>query len=136
MKCPEGIRQCPHNWTDCDLCANMEKCKSGMYKPEEEAPESDIEVVVKAATISEKVRDSEVQKNADSIRGTWMEKFDQMTEEERLAEFMRYRPPSLHEKEAIPLDGPSRPGGGSHCKVPPKPPYKTPEYLKNWGNDR
>jgi len=128
VDCPEGIRQCPHGWTDCNLCANLQMCMAGLYRLEE-----DLEKVIQAAKIAEQTINAEVQKNSEGIRGTWMEKFDLMTEEERLVEFMKYHPPSLHEKEAIPLDGPSAPGGGGHCKVPPKPPYKMPEYLKNWG---
>jgi len=114
MNCPKGIRQCPHNWTDCNLCAHLEACKAGIYKPE---PETDIGVVVKAAEIVEEIVHTEVVQSVASIRGTWAERFKAMTEDEKWADMRKYHPPSLHDKQPIPLDGPSAPGGGSKSKA-------------------
>lgn len=113
MNCPKKIRQCPEGWTDCHLCSNKALCDTNSYVPEQK---TDIEVVIEAAKISETVINAEVKKNVESIRGTWMEKFDQMSEEERMEEFMRYHLPDLHSKEPVPA-GNGLPGGGSKSKV-------------------
>lgn len=109
MNCPKEIRKCPHNWSDCSMCAHERMCIAGLYKPEV----SDIEVVIEAAEICEKVVQDEVVEAIEKIRGTWAEKFNAMSEDERWADYFKHHPPSLHDKTPIPLDGPSSPGGGS-----------------------
>jgi len=134
MKCPSEIRVCPNGWTDCSLCAHLKACEAGTYTAELESPELETDLGIIITEVTEPVVQAEVVESDASIRGTWASRLNAMTEAERWAEYRKYHPPSLHDKEAIPLDGPSAPGGGGHCKVPPKPPYKMPEYLKTWGN--
>lgn len=113
MNCPKELRQCPNGWTDCSLCVNERLCIAGLYKPEE----SDIEVVIKAAEICERVVQADAVESAKKCRGTWAEEFLSMDEDERWAEYRKYKPPSLHDKQPIPLGGPSAPGGGSKNKA-------------------
>ena len=113
MKCPKELRQCPSGWSDCELCAHERMCIGGLYKPEE----SDIEVVIRAAEIAEIVVHDEAVESVEKCRGTWAEEFGKMSEDERWAEYRKYKPPSLHDKTPIPLDGPSSPGGGSKAKM-------------------
>ena len=131
MKCPKEIRVCPNGWTDCSLCVNEKLCIAGLYKPEET---TDLEVVIKAAEISERVVQAEVREIVEKIRETWAEKFSKMTEEERWAEYGKYQTPNLQSVEPWQaMAGPSAPGGGGTCKVPKKPKKKMPEYLKTFG---
>lgn len=132
-KCPMEIRECPHGWDNCNLCANFNLCINDMYKPEEETP--DIDVVIKAAETSEKVMNAEVKESVDKIRGTWAEKFESMSEDERWADYYKYHQPNLLVKEPITcMNGPTEPGGGGKCKVPKKPPKKLAEYLSEFAH--
>lgn len=132
MKCPNNIRECPNGWTDCELCANLQACNEGTYipepKPELTEPELATDLGLDIQESVEKIQDART-----SERGTWSEKFAKMTPDERLAEIYRYHPPSLHDKDPIPLDGPSAPGGGSKSKRHKNPMKKTPEYMKFLG---
>ena len=111
MKCPKGLRQCPNGWNDCELCARQRACIAGMYEPEED----NIEIVIKAAEISEKVVDAEVKESIHKVRGTWAEGFLKMSPEERMNEFYSFNTQGLNHKEPNPA-GPSEPGGGSSMK--------------------
>jgi len=118
MNCPKEIRQCPHGWTDCSLCANVIACNDGTYTPEP-SHEEDIDVVIKAAEIATKVVNAEVVKSVESIRGTWSEKFQAMTEEERWKEQGKYPVPNIH-SVADPYKaelGAFVPGGGGKMKT-------------------
>jgi hypothetical protein len=118
MKCPKEIRACPHNWTNCELCANLKACNDGTYTPELEPTESDLDIVIKAAEISERVIQAEVVESVIRIRGTWSERFSQMTENERWAEYRKHKPPDLLAKEPYKcMSGPTAPGGGSSGKI-------------------
>ena len=128
MKCPQEIRLCPNGWEDCSLCRYDVLCKAGLYEPDI----SDLGIVVLAAKIAKEVVTASAIESAHKIKGTWFQEFSQMSEEERWAEYFKYPTPHFNEKPVLPA-GPSEPGGGSKSKVPPKPPYKMPEYLKNWG---
>ena len=108
MKCPKEIRICPEGWTDCELCAHQRACIAGMYEPEQ----ADIEVLIRAAKITEEVVTKEAIKSAYNIKGTWFEEFNQMSGEERWTEFVKYHTPSLMDKEVLPA-GEGRPGGGN-----------------------
>ena len=119
---------CPHDWNNCSDCANVKLCIAGLYKPEP----NDHDVIILAAKISEEVVTAEAIESAHKIRGTWMEEFDQLPEGGIWEWMARYRTPHINYKEPLKA-GPSEPGGGSKSKTPPKPPYKMPEYLKNWG---
>lgn len=133
MKRPNELRLCPNGWTDCELCAFVERCKAGMFDVEPPNTESDLDIVIKAAEIAEKVVQAEAVESAEKIKGTWFEKYSHMTEDERWAEHRRYHAPSLHDKEVITLGGPSKPGGGSKSKKHKKPVRRTPEYMKRLG---
>lgn len=135
MKCPNGIRQCPHNWTDCELCANYAACLAGTYEPESDHVETDLDVVIKAAEISEKVVNAEVRESVKKIRGTWQEEYMALEGNEALRYMARYRTDhNLNYKEPYKcMAGPTAPGGGGKCRVPKKPKKKMPEYLKTFG---
>jgi len=138
MKCPNNIRECPHGWTDCSLCANLKACQVGIYvpEPEPEPTESDLDVVIKAAEVSKKVVHAEAVKSVESIRGgSWYEGFSKLSPNDRLAEIMRYPIPNPH-SVADPYKaerGAIVPGGGSKSRVPKKPQRKVPEYMKILG---
>lgn len=73
----------------------------------------DLGIVIRA----EEAVQTEVVESAERIRETWFKKYSHMSEGERWAEFRKYHIPNLHEKEVIPLGGPSKPGGGSKTKA-------------------
>jgi hypothetical protein len=104
-----------------------------MHEPEPINAESDLDVVIKAAEIAEKVIDTEVKESAEKIRGTWAEQFMALSPSKALDEFYRYHPPSLHDKDVIPPGGPPKPGGGSKSKRRKKPVRRIPEYMKRLG---
>ena len=115
MNCPARIRQCPHGWNDCSLCANFKACESGTYIPEPEpTPNPNPEPILE---LEENELATDIGIVIPRERETWAERFASMTEDERWAEMYKYHPPSLHDKTPIPLDGPSAPGGGSKSKV-------------------
>lgn len=123
--------ECPHNWNNCELCINLEKCKAGMYEPETESPdtESDLDIVIKAAEISECVVHTEAVKSVENIRGELLQSDANFWEW-----WGKSSPPDLHAKEPYKcMSGPTAPGGGGNCKVPKKPKKKIPEYLKTFG---
>ena len=114
MECPKEIRQCPHNWTDCNLCANRIACKNGTYEPASELEEdeltTDLGIVIVEVEAVYPFRAVE--------RATWVDKLNGMTEDERWAEYYKYHPEDLISKEPITcLSGPVVPGGGSKNKV-------------------
>ena len=113
MKCPDEIRVCPHQWIECEFCANLKLCIMGFYLPE---PESDLDVVIKAAKIAEQVVDAGVRESVEKIRGTWMEEFNNLQEGEIWEWMARYRTPHINYKETL-NGGASEPGGGSKSKV-------------------
>ena len=127
MKYPKEIRLCPELWLDCDLCRYNSLTNTCLYESK-----SDIDIVVLAAKIAEEVVTKEAIESAHKIRGTWMEEFDQLPEGGIWEWMARYRTPHINYKETL-NGGPSEPGGGSKSRVPPKPPYKVPEYLKLFG---
>ena len=128
MKLPED-RICPNGWPNCIECKHDRSCKPGHYHIEE-----DIDVVIKAAEVCEKVVQAEAVESVAKIRGSWAERFLAMTEEERWVEHGRYKTPNLQSVEPWQaLSGPSSPGGGGTCRVPKKPKKKMPEYLKTFG---
>jgi len=115
MKCPKELRQCPHNWTDCNLCANLKACEDGTYVPETELEESELTVDLSMPIVTEPpVQDVLLRQN---VRGTWAEQYDNMTEAERWVDYYKYHPPNLLIKEPITcLSGPTEPGGGNKNK--------------------
>lgn len=131
MKCPNETRQCPHNWTDCELCANLKACESGTYKPESELEENELSIdlgipIAEVPPVTPPLRSTE--------RGTWFDQFSRMSPNDRWADIQKYPRPNFQAVEPYKaMAGAFVPGGGGKCKVPPKPPYKMPEYLKNWG---
>ena len=108
MECPKELRQCPNGWEDCECCAHQRACIAGMYEPEED----NIQVVIKAAEISEAVVNAEVKESAEKIRGTWADHYANMSEDERWQDYRKYRAPDLMHKEPVPA-GEGSPGGGS-----------------------
>ena len=121
---------CPHGWINCQECANEETCRAGRYEPKQ----TDLEVVIKASEISQKVVDIEVKESIHKIRGTWAEEFLKMSEKERWEDYRKYHITDLTYKEPVTcIPGPISPGGGGKCRVPKKPAKKIPEYLKTFG---
>jgi hypothetical protein len=133
MKYPNELRLCPNGWTDCELCAFVERCKAGMFDAVSPNTESNLDIVIKAAEIAEKVVQAEAVESVEKIKGTWAEQFMALSPDEAMDEFYQYHVPSLHDKEVIPPGGPSKPGGGSKSKRHKKPKIRIPEYLKTWG---
>ena len=112
MKCPKELRHCPNGWNDCECCEHQRACIAGMYEPDNE---NDLEVVIKAAEISEAVVDAGAKESIHKVRGTWAEGFLNMSPEERMNEFYSFNTQGLNHKEPNPA-GPSEPGGGSSMK--------------------
>jgi len=130
MKCLNELRECPHGWTDCSLCANLTLCQSGTYIPEEPEPMPAIE--------PDELEENELADDLGIVipseRGTWVERLSQMTEDERWKEYYKYHPEDLRIKEPITcMSGPTAPGGGSKSRAPKKPQRKVPEYMKILG---
>jgi len=118
MKCPKEIRQCPHGWVDCSYCANKQRCDDGTYEPEPEPIETDLDVVIRAAEVSERVVQAEVMESVEKIRGTWAERFNVMSEDERWQEHGRYQVPNINSKEPYKaMQGAIVPGGGGKIKT-------------------
>ncbi|WP_407310546.1 hypothetical protein [Desulfosporosinus sp. SB140] len=140
MKCPNGIRECPNGWTNCELCANYQMCKAGLYYGEpieesifDEPEQTGPEILRQAAEIAEKVTQADAIESAEKIKGTWAERFLTLSPDEGLNEFYSKHTPDLHHKEPLPLDGGVVHGGGSKSKRHKKPPRTMAEYLKTWG---
>lgn len=130
MECPSGIRLCPAGWSDCEHCKYVGLDDTCLYV------KSDIEIVILAAEIAEEVVIEDAIESAHTIRGTWMQELNRVA---NTAEFWTWfykgkRPGDINYKEPL-NGGASEPGGGSKNRTPPKPPYKMPEYLKNWGQE-
>lgn len=119
-------RPCPNGWAECAVCKHEIDCRAGLYKGEED-------ILLIAAEICEKSVMVEAKESARSIKRDLHQEFMAMTHEESMNWFYSNKVQGLHHKEPIPQDGPSTPGSGGKCKVPPKPAWKMPEYLKNWG---
>ena len=98
---------CPHGWNNCQECANEGICRAGRYEHE-----TDLDVVIKAAEISEKVVDAAVKESVHKIRGTLAEGFLKMSEKERWEDLRKYHIPSLMDKVPVPA-GEGSPGSGS-----------------------
>lgn len=132
MKCPNELRECPHGWTDCSLCANLTLCQTETYVPEPEP--GPIPATEPVDELEENELTTDLGVVVPQERGTWAERLSKMTEGERWAEYYRYHPDDLISKEPITcLSGPTAPGGGSKCRVPKKPKKQIPEYLKTFG---
>jgi len=133
MKCPNEIRECPHGWTDCSLCANLIVCQADTYVPEPEPIEQDPDLISELTPGPEELT-ADLGIVIPSVRGTWAERLNAMTEDERWQEYYKYHPEDLISKEPITcLSGPVVPGGGSKSRVPKKPQRKVPEYMKILG---
>ena len=131
MKCKNNIRECPHDWLDCSLCANLKACQAGTYVPEPEPVERE---PIPELTPGPEELTTDLGVVIPRERGTWVERLSRMTEDERWAEYGRYpipNPQSVEPWQA--MSGPSAPGGGGSCRVPKKPDKKIPEYLKTFG---
>lgn len=112
MKCLKEIRECPHGWKDCNLCANLEACNNGTYIPEPDP----VELVSEPNEITEPELSVDLSIPIPSERGTWSEKFAKMTPDERMAEIYRYHPDDLISKEPYKcMPGGMSPGGGSRA---------------------
>ena len=125
MDCPNGIRECPNGWTDCNLCAYFEMCKAGLYYGEPE--ETDSELLEQAAEVSERVMQAEAMESAQFIKKGTASTYS------GLKRFYSLKTPDLHHKDPLPLDGGSLHGRGSKSKNHKKPLKKTPEYMKFLG---
>lgn len=117
MDCPNNLRVCPHNWSDCELCANYAACIAGTYVPEPEPiadppAQTDPDILAQAAEISQRVVQAQAVKSANEIKGTWTERYLALSPEEGLEEFYKFKTPDIHSKEPIPA-GNGLPGGGS-----------------------
>ena len=132
MKCPKEIRLCPEGWEDCSLCRYVSLDNTCLY------PKSDIDIVVLAAKIAEEVVTKGAIESTHRIMLSWTDWHDHqrqinlLSEDEKWLHMFGNPAPHINYKEPL-NGGASEPGGGSKSKVPPKPPYKMPEYLKNWG---
>src|SRR5665647_956490 len=106
MKCPKEIRVCPELWLDCHLCKYVGLKNTCLYS------KSDIEIVILAAKIADKVVQSEAVESAYRIKGTWAEHFSKMDEDERWADYRKYHIADLVSKEPVKcMAGPTEPGG-------------------------
>lgn len=131
MKYLKEIRQCPNGWEDCSLCANDQACDDGTYRPEPELIESDLDVVIRAAEICEKVAQAEVVESVEKCRGSWFDEYSQMDADERWTDFYKYHPPNLVSKDPVPAGEGSPGGGGSNgVKQEKKGTKKT---IYEWG---
>ena len=91
-------RDCPNGWNNCEECARERECKAGLYRGETDR-------VVEVADIAEKQVIKEAIKSALVIKGL-------QSDNDFWGWWAKSSPPNLHYKEALPLDGPSAPGGG------------------------
>lgn len=125
------ISQCPHGWTDCELCVNIDACRAGTYIPE---PDPEPELTVEPEIVNE-LEENELANDLgkEIPRDSWAGKFSKLSYNGRMNEFYKYHADDLISKEPIPLDGEPAYGGGSKSKRPKKPKWKMPEYLKLFG---
>jgi len=112
MKLPDD-RVCPNHWPNCEECKYDRSCKPGHYHIE-----TDLEVVVRAAEVSERVTQREAVESTERIKGTWADHFLKMDEAERWADYRKYHVADLTYSEPITcMSGPSSPGGSTmKCK--------------------
>lgn len=112
MKCPKNIRDCPHGWTDCNLCANLKACQDGTYVPE---PEPEPEAVNE---LMEDELEVDLGQPIPSERGTWAQRFLAMSENDRWRNQKQYiRPDDLISKEPYKhMVGAIAPGGSKSGK--------------------
>ena len=111
MKLPED-RVCPNGWI-CEDCNYERSCRPSHYHIE-----TDLEVVIRAAEISERAVNTEVVESVEKCRGTWYDKFSKMTEEERWSEYRLHHIGDLQFKEPVKaMSGPTSPGGGKVGKI-------------------
>ena len=106
MKLPED-RICPNGWESCEECNYDRSCRPSHYHIE-----TDLEVVVRAAEVSDRVTQGEAVESAEKCRGSWFDGFSKMDSEERWKDYRKHHIGDLGIKEPIRLDGPSSPGGG------------------------
>ena len=107
MKLPED-RVCPNGWK-CEDCKHDRECMNGNYHVE-----TDLEVVMRAAEISEIFVQAEVVESVAKIRGTWAELYRKMTTEQRWKDYRKYHVADLVHKEPVKcMSGPTAPGGSS-----------------------
>jgi len=112
MKLPED-RICPNHWPNCEECKYDRSCKPGHYHIE-----TDLEVVIRAAEVSEKVVNVEVVESVEKCRGTWFDGFSKMSREERWKDYRKYHVADLVSKDPVKcMSGPTAPGGGGAMKV-------------------
>ena len=107
MKCPKEIRLCPNGWEDCSLCRYVSLTNTCLYKPK-----SDIDIVVLAAKIAEKVVHADVIESTEKIKGNLQSDVDFW------GWWGRSSPPNIHAKEPWKtMSGPTAPGGSTmKCK--------------------
>ena len=112
MKLPED-RVCPNGWESCEDCKYDRGCKPGSYHIE-----TDLEVVIRAAEVSERVTQREAVESTERIKGTWSDHFLKMDEAERWEDYRKYHIGDLTYKEPVTcMAGPISPGGGGAMKV-------------------
>ena len=115
MKHTNELRECPHNWTECNLCKNLQACQAGTYTPEPEpepTPEPELTPSVEELT-------TDLGIVIPRERGTWFEEFSKLSHNDRLKEIARYPIPNLH-SVADPYKaehGAIVPGGGGKIKT-------------------
>ena len=111
MKLPED-RLCPNKWINCEECKYVRECTPRNYHIE-----TDIEVMIRAAEVSERVVNAEVVESVEKCRGTWFDGFSKMTREERWDDYRKYHIGDLMSKEPVTcMAGPISPGGGGAMK--------------------
>lgn len=115
MDCPRGVRECPNEWTDCELCAYFrnKQCQYELMEPETE--QTDPKILERAAQVAERSVKAEAIKSVEKIKGTWKgewpEHFMSLNTDEALNEFYKHKTQDLHHKEPLPA-GNGIPGGG------------------------
>ena len=129
---PKLVMSCPNGWKNCPDCKYISPNNTCLY------PKSDLDIVVLAAKIAEEVVTKDAKKSAERIMLSWTDWHDYqrqinlLSEDEKWLHMFGNPAPHINFKETL-NGGPSEPGGGSKSRVPPKPPYKVPEYLKLFG---
>jgi len=116
-------RECPNGWI-CEDCQHESVCAIGQYYVEP--------TIIEIAEKIDKEVTQEASKDARAImRGTWFDNYNRMDEQERWAEYAKWPTPHLHFKPALPLDGPSSPGGSKSKCSKSKKGNKPTQYLWN-----
>jgi len=118
MKYPNELRECPHGWTDCSLCANLIACQSGEYVPDPE-PVEPVPDPIPELTPGPEELTTDLGIVIQREGGTWFEKFNKLSPNDRIKEIMRYPIPNLH-SVADPYkaeQGAIVPGGGKSGRI-------------------